>query len=105
MITFTKKQNSEYDIECIVYAVKDALAEEELRIENLGDHRLGIECMAACGYPESDLCYNNIIDLMKELGFEFVDWDDESFEFDESLYNRGFQCTALCALGEAARKA
>lgn len=104
MIAFTKKQNSEYDMESIVYAVKLAMAGGELRIEDLGDHRLGLECMAACGYPESDLCYDNIIDQMKKLGFDFVDWDDETFEFDESRYNRGFQCTALCALGETARR-
>ncbi len=101
MITFTKKQNSEYDLDCIVYAVKCALGESDKTIDDIDDYRLGIECMAACGYPESDLCYDNIVEVMQELGFLFSDFN---FDFDENRYNCGFGCNALCALGETARK-
>lgn len=104
MITFTEKQDLGYSLDTIMYAVEIALAEEELHIEDLGDHRIGIECMIACGYPESYLCYDNIIDQMKELGFEFIDWNDKSFEYDKSRYDRGFVCNALEALGATARR-
>lgn len=41
---------------------------------------------------------------MEELGFEFVDWDEDHFEFDKSRFYRGFGCYALEAFGKTARK-
>ncbi len=72
-----------------------------MTIDDIGDYRLGVECMAACGYPESDLGYDSIVELMQELGFVFNDFN---FDSDASKFRRGFGSEALCALGETARK-
>ena len=104
MITFTEIEGLGYNLYTIMYAVELDLKDEDLCIDDVSDYRLGVECMGSCGYPMDSLSYDNIVEQMEELGFEFVDWDEDHFEFDKSRFYRGFGCYALEAFGKTARQ-